>query len=79
MPHYMEPDARVSDGWSLDRTGYGGVARLHRSPARDPMTEENVALVEPLTQVAAAALMRLDQPKVSALINGQLTNFSSER
>lgn len=32
-----------------------------------------------LTQVAAAAVMRIDQPKVSALLNGRLTNFSSER
>jgi predicted XRE-type DNA-binding protein len=32
-----------------------------------------------LTQVAAAALMDIDQPKVSALLNGRLTNFSSER
>lgn len=32
-----------------------------------------------LTQVAAAALMRIDQPKVSALINGRLDNFSSGR
>jgi predicted XRE-type DNA-binding protein len=32
-----------------------------------------------LTQVAAATLMRIDQPKVSALLNGRLTNFSSER
>jgi predicted XRE-type DNA-binding protein len=32
-----------------------------------------------LTQVAAAALMGIDQPKVSALLNGRLTNFSSER
>ena len=32
-----------------------------------------------LTQVAAAALMGLDQPKVSALLNGRLVNFSSER
>ena len=32
-----------------------------------------------LTQVAAAALMGIDQPKVSALINGRLANFSSER
>jgi len=32
-----------------------------------------------LTQVAAAALMRIDQPKVSALFNGRLANFSSER
>jgi predicted XRE-type DNA-binding protein len=32
-----------------------------------------------LTQVAAAAQMDIDQPKVSALLNGRLTNFSSER
>jgi predicted XRE-type DNA-binding protein len=32
-----------------------------------------------LTQVEAAALMGIDQPKVSALLNGRLANFSSER
>jgi len=32
-----------------------------------------------LTQVAAAARMGIDQPKVSALLNGRLSNFSSER
>src|SRR5580700_3747990 len=32
-----------------------------------------------LTQVAAAAVMGIDQPKVSALLSGRLTNFSSER
>jgi predicted XRE-type DNA-binding protein len=32
-----------------------------------------------LTQAKAAALMGIDQPKVSALINGRLENFSSER
>ena len=32
-----------------------------------------------LTQVAAAALMGIDQPKVSALFNGRLSNFSSDR
>ena len=32
-----------------------------------------------LTQVAAAARMGIDQPKVSALLNGRLANFSSER
>jgi len=32
-----------------------------------------------LTQVAASALMGIDQPKVSALLNGRLANFSSER
>jgi predicted XRE-type DNA-binding protein len=32
-----------------------------------------------LTQAAAASLMGIDQPKVSALMNGRLANFSSER
>jgi predicted XRE-type DNA-binding protein len=32
-----------------------------------------------LTQVAAATLMGVDQPKISALLNGRLANFSSER
>ena len=32
-----------------------------------------------LTQAAAAVLMAIDQPKVSALLNGRLANFSSER
>jgi predicted XRE-type DNA-binding protein len=32
-----------------------------------------------LTQIAAASAMGIDQPKVSALFNGRLANFSSER
>jgi predicted XRE-type DNA-binding protein len=32
-----------------------------------------------LTQVSAAALMGIDQPKVSALLNGRLSNFSTDR
>ncbi len=32
-----------------------------------------------LTQVSAAALMGIDQPKVSALLSGRLANFSSDR
>jgi predicted XRE-type DNA-binding protein len=32
-----------------------------------------------LTQVGAASAMGLDQPKVSALMNGRLSAFSSER
>jgi len=32
-----------------------------------------------LSKAAAAALMGIDQPKVSALINGRIDNFSSER
>lgn len=32
-----------------------------------------------LTQAAAAKITGLDQPKISALLNGRLTNFSSDR
>jgi predicted XRE-type DNA-binding protein len=32
-----------------------------------------------LSQAAAAAIMGIDQPKVSALVNGRIDNFSSER
>jgi predicted XRE-type DNA-binding protein len=32
-----------------------------------------------LTQMAAGKIMGLDQPKVSALLNGRLANFSSDR
>jgi predicted XRE-type DNA-binding protein len=32
-----------------------------------------------MTQVAAAGILRIDQPKVSALLNGRLTSFSSQR
>jgi predicted XRE-type DNA-binding protein len=32
-----------------------------------------------LTQVVAADVMGIDQPKVSALLNGRLTSFSSQR
>jgi predicted XRE-type DNA-binding protein len=32
-----------------------------------------------LTQTAAAKLMGIDQPKVSALLNGRLSGFSSDR
>lgn len=32
-----------------------------------------------LTQAAAARLMDVDQPKVSAVLNGRLANFSSDR
>jgi len=32
-----------------------------------------------LTQIAAAKLLGIDQPKVSALLRGKLTGFSTER
>ena len=38
-----------------------------------------VVKAQRLTQVEAAKLMGIDQPKVSAVINGRLANFSSDR
>lgn len=32
-----------------------------------------------LTQAQAAALLRLDQPKVSSIVNGHLEGFSTDR
>lgn len=32
-----------------------------------------------LTQAQAAALLRLDQPKVSSIVNGRLEGFSTDR
>ena len=38
-----------------------------------------VVRLKRLTQTEAASLMAIDQPKVSALMNGRLNSFSSER
>ena len=39
----------------------------------------HIIKVRRLTQTTAATVMGVDQPKVSALLNGRLENFSSER
>ncbi len=59
---------------------------LGLSEADDLMGKANLALhirrtIEErrLTQAQAAALLGLDQPKVSAIINGRLDGFSSDR
>lgn len=39
----------------------------------------NIIRDRKLTQTEAAKLMGLDQPKVSALMNGRLSNFSGDR
>src|SRR3546814_7200558 len=67
--------------------GSGNVfADLGFVEAEDELTKAQLARLirlvikrQRLTQVAAAKLMGLDQPKVSALLNGRLANFSSER
>ena len=54
--------------------------------ADDLMAKANLALhirriieVRKLTQVQAAGLLGLDQPKVSSIINGRLDGFSTDR
>jgi predicted XRE-type DNA-binding protein len=61
-------------------------ADLGLPDADDLMAKANLALhirriiqARKLTQKQAAELLRLDQPKVSAIVNGRLDGFSTER
>ena len=61
-------------------------ADLGLADADDLMAKANLALhirrtieVRKLTQVQAAGLLGLDQPKVSSIINGRLDGFSTDR
>jgi predicted XRE-type DNA-binding protein len=61
-------------------------ADLGLPDADDLMAKTNLALMirqtietRKLTQAQAAALMGLDQPKVSLIVNGRLDGFSTER
>ena len=49
--------------------------------AKAELAQKIVAIVQGrrLTQTAAAAILGVDQPKVSALMRGQLSGFSIER
>jgi predicted XRE-type DNA-binding protein len=61
-------------------------ADLDLPDADDLMAKANLALhirriieVRKLTQVQAALILSLDQPKVSLIINGRLDGFSTDR
>jgi predicted XRE-type DNA-binding protein len=61
-------------------------ADLGLPDAEDLLAKANLALhirrtieARKLTQVQAARILGLDQPKVSAIINGRLDGFSTER
>jgi predicted XRE-type DNA-binding protein len=61
-------------------------ADLELADADDLMAKANLALhirrtikTRRMTQVQAAAVLGIDQPKVSAIINGRLDGFSTER
>ena len=67
--------------------GSGNVfADLGLPDADDLMAKANIALhirhvieARKLTQVQAAVLLGLDQPKVSQIVNGRLDGFSTDR
>ncbi len=61
-------------------------ADLGLADADDLMAKANLALhvrrtieARKLTQVQAASLLGLDQPKVSSIVNGRLEGFSTDR
>jgi predicted XRE-type DNA-binding protein len=58
-----------------------GVAEPEEELAKAQLASHIRAAIgrQKLTQARAAKLMGLDQPKVSALMNGRLTGFSSDR
>src|SRR5260370_11932903 len=54
-------------------------SRARRPPRHSPLGRRNSRLRRSRVSPPAAALMGIDQPKVSALLNGRLANFSSDR
>ncbi len=58
-----------------------GVQAPEEALAKAELTVKISEIIEAkgLTQAAAAKLLGIDQPKVSALLRGKLTGFSTER
>ena len=58
-----------------------GVASPDEALAKADLTTRIAALItgQGLTQSAAAKILGIDQPKVSALLRGRLSGFSTER
>jgi len=58
-----------------------GVARAEEALAKADLAQKIIDIVRDrrLTQVQAAKLLDVDQPKISALIRGRLSGFSIER
>lgn len=78
----------MSDDTDLTTTPSSGnvFADLGLPDAEDLLAKANLALhirnaieVRKLTQVQAAKIMGLDQPKVSSIINGRLDGYSTDR
>lgn len=71
---------------STTRSSGNVFADLDLPDAEDLLAKANLALhirhtieARKLTQVQAAKLLGLDQPKVSSIINGRLDGFSTDR
>ena len=58
-----------------------GVGAPEEALAKAELTAKIAQIIEAkgLTQAAAARVLGIDQPKVSALLRGKLTGFSTER
>jgi predicted XRE-type DNA-binding protein len=58
-----------------------GVGNPEEAQAKAELASKIADILEErkLTQAKAASLLDIDQPKVSALVNGHLTAFSTER
>ena len=71
-------DHRVSSGNVFADLG---VDAPEEALAKAELTAKIAEIIEArgLTQAAAARLLGIDQPKVSALLRGKLTGFSTER
>jgi predicted XRE-type DNA-binding protein len=88
MKRKLKTTTYLVDGEEVTVThGSGNVfADLGLSDADDLLAKANLALhirrtikARRLTQAKAAALLGIDQPKVSSIINGRLEGFSAER
>ncbi len=71
---------------TVTRSSGNVFADLQLPDADDLMTKANLALhirrtikARKLTQTQVAALLGIDQPKVSLIVNGHLDGFSSDR
>ena len=78
----------MTDDIEMTTTASSGnvFADLGLPDAEDLLAKANLALhirnaieVRKLTQVQAAKIMGLDQPKVSSIINGRLEGYSTDR
>ena len=58
-----------------------GVPHANEALAKAELAHRITVLIEErkLSQIQAARLLKIDQPKISALVRGRLTGFSIER